>query len=54
MPTKSRAPEQKKPRRSTVLTVLDIGSTKTAFISPAVNNTTAAWTVNMVPMVKIP
>ncbi|MCK5748285.1 MAG: cell division protein FtsA, partial [Oricola sp.] len=32
MPTKSRAPEQKKPRRSTVLTVLDIGSTKTVCV----------------------
>ena len=32
MSTKSRAPEQKKPRRSAVITVLDIGSTKTVCI----------------------
>jgi len=32
MPSKARAPEQKKSRRSAVLTVLDIGSTKTVCI----------------------
>ena len=40
MASKSRTTDQKKPRRASVVTVLDIGSTKTVFIDPATGRLT--------------